>query len=153
MPQIYGFQYYLPHWYVPKKRLIISGVKQPKNEVVHRVEVYPSLAKVERMMNAPVRVQQFTHLIPLDHSYRLSYLLRQFADKRKKYTIVIRQNTRENKQYSTHGRQTFFFSRKVMSLLLTDHGQTACFDRLTTRPSLAAAASSLVSPRERRLAV
>ena len=35
-------------------------------------------------MNASVLVQQFTHLIPLDHSYRLSYLLRQFADKTEK---------------------------------------------------------------------
>ena len=32
-------------------------------------------------MNAPVLVQQFTRLIHFDHSYRLSYLLRQLADK------------------------------------------------------------------------
>ena len=42
-----------------------------------------------------------------------------------------------------------------MCSLLTNHGQTACFDWLTTRSSLAVTASSLVSrtPREQRLVV
>ena len=80
MSQIYGFQYCLPVQ-LPRKAYHFNS-RQSKNEVVHRVQVYPLLAKIE-MVNGPVLliVQQFTHLIPLDHSYRLSYLLRQFADK------------------------------------------------------------------------
>ena len=61
-----------------ERRPTISKATQSKNEVVHEVQVYPSLAKNEEMMNTPVLVQHFTHLIPIDHSYRLSYLLRQF---------------------------------------------------------------------------
>ena len=105
-------------------------------------------------MNAPVLVQQFAHLIPLDHSYRLSYLLRQPADKTGKITIESRQNTRGKTSKTVH-MANISLLKKVMSSLLTDHGQTACFHRLTTRSSLAAAASSLVSltPRKQRLVV
>ena len=112
MSQIYGFQYYLPVQ-LPRKTYHFSS-RQSKNEVVHRVQVYPSLAKIEGMMNAPVLVQQFTHLIHLDHSYRLSYLLRQFADMTGK--IHDRKQTkykRQNKHNSTRGKP-FSFLKKVM---------------------------------------
>ena len=66
-------------------------------------------------MSAPVLVQQFTpHLIHLDHSYRLSYLLRQFADKTGK--IISRKQTkhkRKNKHNSTRGKYFSLF-RTVM---------------------------------------
>ena len=113
MSQIYGFQYYIPVQLLRKAYHFNS--RQSKNKVVHRVQVYPSLAKIEGMKNAPVLVQQFTHLIRLDPSYRLSYLLWQFADKTGK--IDYRKQTkhkRKNKHNSTHGKHFSPFRKVVV---------------------------------------
>ena len=97
-----------------QERLIISSARRNrKNKVVHGV--YPSLAKIEGTTNAPALVQQFTHLVHPDRSYRLSYLLRQFADKTEKYTIESRQNTRGKTTSKQYMRQIFLFSEKYWS--------------------------------------
>ena len=111
-----------------ERRPTISEASQSKNEMVHGVQVYPSLAKIEGMMNAPpVLAQQFTHPIPLDHSYRLSYLLRQFCGhdrKNTQLTIVSRQNTKgKNKQNSTHGK---YFSFQKSNEFTLDRPRSNC---------------------------
>ena len=53
-------------------------------------------------MHAPVLVQQFTHLIHPGCSYRLSYLLRKFADK----TAKIHDNRKETKHKGENNEQT-----------------------------------------------
>ena len=67
-------------------------------------------------MNAPALVlQQFTHLVHPDHSYRLSYLLRQFADKTGKIHHDRKQTKhkrKNNEQNSTCGQQTFLSCQK-----------------------------------------
>ena len=111
MFQIYGFQYHLPVQ-LPRETYHFNS-RQSKREVVHRVQVYPSLAKIEEMMSAPVLVQQFTpHLIHLDHSYRLSYLLRQFADKTGKIHKQKADKKQEEKQAQQNTRQTFLSFQK-----------------------------------------
>ena len=77
--QIYGFRYYLPVVQLPRKTYHFKS-RQSKNNVVHRV-LYPLLTNIEGAMDAPALVKQFTHLVNPDPSYRLSYLLRHFADK------------------------------------------------------------------------
>ena len=42
--------------------------------------LYPSLTQIEMTMHAPALVQQFTHLVRLNRSHRLSYLLRKIAN-------------------------------------------------------------------------
>ena len=95
-----------------ESRPIISNVRQSKNKVVDRV--HPSLTKIEGTMNAPAPVQQFTHLVHPDHSYRLSYLLRQFLrTRREKYTTI---ESRQNKRGKTTSKQTVYASDKNISL-------------------------------------
>ena len=111
MSQIYGFQYHLPVQ-LPRKTYHFSS-RQSKNGVVDRGQVYPSLAKIEGMMNAPVLVQQFTHLIHLDHSYRLSHLLWQSADKTGKiHNDKNRQNTRGKTSTKVHAANISLFPEK-----------------------------------------
>ena len=86
-------------WY--QKRLTISSARQSKNKVYR---VYPSLTKIEGTVNTPVLLQQFTHLIHPDRSYRLSYLLRQIADKAGKIHNNRRQT--KHKRKNTSNEQT-----------------------------------------------
>ena len=69
--------------------------------------------KIE-MVNVSLLVQQFTHPVYPNSSYRLSYLLRHFVDKTGKIrNRERRQNTRETqaKQYTRQA--NILFSRKV----------------------------------------
>ena len=60
------------------------------------------------MVNAPLLVQQFTHAVHPNSSYRLSYPLRQFlCTRREKYAIGSKQNTREKTRRYTW--QIFLF--------------------------------------------
>ena len=99
-----------------QKRIIISSPRRNgRNKVVHRV--YPSLAKLEGTVHAPVLVEQLTHLIHPDRSYRLSYLLRQFADKTGKIHKQEADKTQEEKQRANRQymrQKHFFLFRKVM---------------------------------------
>ena len=81
-----------------------------KNNLVHRV--YPSLTKIEGMMNAPVLVQQFTHLVHPNRSYHLSYLLQQFADK----TGKMHNNRKQTKHKRKNNEQTDSMCDKNISL-------------------------------------
>ena len=68
--------------------------------------------KIE-MMKAPLLVQQFTHPVHPNSSYRFSYLLRQFVDKTGK--IRNRQQTKHKGKTSktVHTAGKHLFSRKV----------------------------------------
>ena len=83
-----------------ERRPTISNARQSKNKLVHRV--YSSLAKIEGMTNAPALVQQFMYLVHPNRSYRLSYLLRQFADKTEK----THSNRKQTKHKRTNNEQT-----------------------------------------------
>ena len=81
-------------------------------------------------MNAPLLVQQFTHLIHFNHSYLLSYLLRQLADK----TGNIHNGRNQTKHKRKNDNQTVHaanisLSRKSNGVTLTDPGQTVCSAR------------------------
>ena len=80
--------------------------------------------KIE-MVNARLLVQQFTHPVHPNSSYRLSYLLRRFVEKTGKYAIGSRQNTRENQQARQYTWQTFLFYRKVNEFTL-DRPRSNC---------------------------
>ena len=69
--------------------------------------------KIE-MVNAPLLVQQFTHPVHPNRSYRLSYLLRQFVDKTGKIRNRERRQSTREKQAKQYTRQAnIIFSRKV----------------------------------------
>ena len=80
--------------------------------------------KIE-MVNARLLVQQFTHPVHPNSSYRLSYLLRQFVDKTGKYAIGSRQNTREKQQARQYTWQMFLSYRKVNEFTL-DRPRSNC---------------------------
>ena len=97
-----------------ERRPIIPNARQSENKVLHIV--YPLLAKIEGTMNAPALVQQFAHLVHPDHSYHLSYLLRQFTDKtgkihNRKHTKHKRKN---NEQTDSMCDKNFSLFGKVM---------------------------------------
>ena len=96
-------------------------------------------------------MQQFTHPVHPNSSYRLSYLLRQFLWA--KYDRQQKNTSEKNKQGKTLYRQNIYFQKKEFCITKVFPYRTACFDRLTTLSSLAA--GQLVvsqTPRERRLA-
>ena len=62
-------------------------------------------------MNAPALVQQFTHLVHPDRSYRLSYLLRQIADK----TGKIHNNRKQTNKNKKNNEQTDSICDKTVS--------------------------------------
>ena len=147
MSQIYGFQYYLPVQ-LPRKTYHFNS-RQSKNEVVHTV--YPSLAKLEETMHAPVLVQQFTHLIHSDRFYRLSYLLRQFAGKTVKIHNDRKQTKqkRKNKHNSTRGKHFSLF-RKLM--VHCGRSQSNCLHAGLKPPLVVVGQLAVLqTPRERRL--
>ena len=78
--------------------------------------------KIE-MVNAPLLVQQFTHVVHPNSSYRLSYLLRQFVDKTGK--IYNREQTKHNGKTN----KTVSFFQKTNDVNMTGPDQTACFAR------------------------
>ena len=108
--------------------------------------------KIE-MVNAPLLVQQFTHPVHPNSSYRLSYLLRQFVDKTGK--IRNRQQTKYTRKKQARQYTGVIFSfQKSNCITMTCPCQTAYFGRLTTRLSLAAGQLVISqTPRERRLVV
>ena len=93
-------------------------------------------------MNAPALVQQVTHLVHPDHSYRLSYLLRQFVDN----TGKIHNDRKQTKHKRKNNEQTVHAAnisrQKSNGVTVTDPGQTACSARWSKLSSLAAVASS-----------
>ena len=82
-------------------------------------------------MNAPALIQQFTHLIHPDRSYRFSYLLRQIADKAGKIHNNRRQT--EHKGKDTSNEQTVYVTnisrQESNGFTVTCPGQIACFAR------------------------
>ena len=92
-----------------RERLIIS--KAIKENTERYTENTLHRRKIE-MVNARLLVQQFTHLVHPNSSYRLSYLLRQFVDKTGK--VRDRQQTKDTSGQKTASktvhRQTFLFS-------------------------------------------
>ena len=69
-------------------------------------------------MNAPALVQQFMHLVHPDRSYRLSYLLRQFADKTGKIHKQKADKTQGEKQAQQYTRQTFIYFQKSNGFII-----------------------------------
>ena len=80
--------------------------------------IYPWLAKVEGTVHASVLVQQFTHLIHPDRSYRLSNLLRQFADKKGNIHNNRKQTKykRKNNEQIVHAANISLFGNVMVSL-------------------------------------
>ena len=76
----------------------IFTVKHPKSKTVQTV---PFVTQIE-MMNAPAQVQQFTHVVRPNRSYRLSYLLRHIADMARK----IQQQKADKYKGKTTSKQT-----------------------------------------------
>ena len=113
--------------------------------------------KIE-MVNAPLLVQQFTHPVHPNSSNHLSYLLRQFEnrtgqnrkEKNRRDKTEMKKTERKKTGETVH-MVDISLLRKVMSSLLRDPDQTACFGRLTTRSSLAAGHLAVSqTPRNRR---
>ena len=92
------------------------------------------------MVNARLRVQQFTHPVHpnINSSYRLSYLVRQFVDKTGKirYTAQAKYNEREKRarQYTCK----YFSFQKSNCVTKTCPYQIACAARLPKLSPLAA---------------
>ena len=89
---------------LPRKTYHFKG-----NQRIQRYTEYTLHRQKIEMVNTPLLVQQFTHPVHSNSSYRLSYLLREFVDKTGK--IRNRQQTKhkgKNKQSSTHGKRFSF---------------------------------------------
>ena len=125
MSQIYLFHYYLSV-HLSRKTCHFKGNQRIQRywyteNTLHR-------RKVE-MVNAPLLVQQFTHTVHPNSSYRLSYLLRQFVDKTGK--IRNREQTKHkgktSKTVHTAGKHSLF--QKSNGVNMTGPDQTACSAR------------------------
>ena len=81
------------------------------------------------MVNAPLLVQQFTHPVHPNSSYRLSHLLRQFVDKTGK--IRKRQQTKHKRKTSktVHTGGKHYIFQKSNHVNMTGPDQTACSAR------------------------
>ena len=108
MSQIYWFQYadYLSAQ-LPIKTYHFKGsqrIQRYTENTLHRQKI--------EMVNARLLVQQFTHPVHPNSSYRLSNLLQQFVDNTEE--IRNRQQTKKTrgKTSKTVHRQTFLFSEK-----------------------------------------
>ena len=107
MSQIYWFQYYLTaqlsrntyHFKVNQR------IQRYTQNTLHR-------RKIE-MVNAPLLVQQFTHPVHPNSSYRLSYLLRHFVDKTGKIRNREQAKHKEKTSKTVHTTANILFSRKV----------------------------------------
>ena len=120
---------------LPRKTYNFKG-----NQIIQRYTENTLHRPKSEMVNARLLVQQFTHTVHPNSSYRLSYLLRQFVDNTEK--MRNRQQTKQQgeKQVRQYTGKHFSF-QKSKGITVTCPRQIACSARQPKLSSLAAVAS------------